>query len=66
MFNPKHFNLLHDFTKAELEYLIDFSIHLKNLKANRIPHEYLEGQNIALIFDKNIFKNTFGFRCSES
>lgn len=61
MDTPKHFNLLHDFTKAELDYLIDFSIHLKQLKANRIPHEYLKGQNIALIFDKTSSRTRSAF-----
>lgn len=41
-----------DFTKEELMYFIDFSIHLKELKAKGIPHRYLEGKNIALIFEK--------------
>lgn len=37
-----------DFTKEELQYLIDFSEHLKDLKKRGIPHHYLEGKNIAL------------------
>lgn len=41
-----------DFTKEELMHFIDFSIHLKELKAIGIPHRYLEGKNIALIFEK--------------
>ena len=41
-----------DFTPAEIEYLIDFSIHLKDLKKRNIPHEYLKGQNICLLFEK--------------
>lgn len=41
-----------DFTKEELMYFIDFSIHLKEMKANGTPHRYLEGKNIALIFEK--------------
>lgn len=61
MFNPKHFNLIQDFTKEELEYLIDFSIHLKKLKQNNIPHEYLKNQNIALIFDKTSSRTRAAF-----
>ncbi|SFC46065.1 ornithine carbamoyltransferase [Alkalibacterium subtropicum] len=41
-----------DFTKEELEYLIDFSAHLKEMKEKGIPHRYLEGKNIALLFEK--------------
>lgn len=33
-----------DFSRAELEYLVDFSIHLKELKKKGIPHHYLEGK----------------------
>ena len=41
-----------DYTKEELMYLIEFAEHLKELKKNRIPHRYLEGKNVALIFEK--------------
>lgn len=47
-----------DFTRAELEYLVDFSIHLKELKKKGIPHHYLEGKNIALYL-KNFDTDTF-------
>ena len=42
-----------DFTKEELMYLIDFSLHLKEMKKKGIPHHYLEGKNIALLFEKS-------------
>ena len=41
-----------DFTKQELEELIALSLKFKELKKNRIPHKYLEGLNIALLFEK--------------
>lgn len=50
-----------DFTKAELEYLIDFSIHLKDLKKRGIPHEYLKGKNIALLFEKTSTRTRAAF-----
>lgn len=50
-----------DFTPAELEYLIDFSIHLKDLKKRNIPHEYLKGQNIALLFEKSSTRTRSAF-----
>ena len=40
-----------DFTKQELEELIDLSIKFKQLKKEGIPHKYLDGLNIALIFE---------------
>ncbi len=50
-----------DFTKKELEYLIDFSLHLKKLKQKNIPHEYLKGQNIALLFEKSSTRTRAAF-----
>ena len=50
VFNGRSFLAEKDFTKAELEYLIDFSIYLKQLKKQNISHRYLEGKNIALLF----------------
>lgn len=41
-----------DYSKEELVYLIEFAEHLKYLKKSNIPHKYLEGKNIALIFEK--------------
>ena len=48
----KSFLTLKDFTKEEILYLIDLSAELKEMKKQRIPHRYLEGQNIALLFEK--------------
>lgn len=50
-----------NFTKQELEYLIDFSLHLKDLKKKGIPHHYLEGKNIALLFEKNSTRTRSAF-----
>lgn len=50
-----------DFTRDELMYLIDFSIHLKDLKKRHIPHEYLKGQNIALLFEKSSTRTRSAF-----
>ncbi|MCZ0718107.1 ornithine carbamoyltransferase [Aerococcus kribbianus] len=50
-----------DFTPEELEYLIDFSIHLKDLKKRNIPHEYLKGQNIVLLFEKSSTRTRSAF-----
>lgn len=50
-----------DFTKGEIEYLIDFAIHLKDLQKKNIPHRYLEGKNIALLFEKNSTRTRAAF-----
>lgn len=50
-----------DFTKQELEDLIDLSIKFKQLKKDRIPHKYLDGLNIALIFEKTSTRTRSAF-----
>ncbi|MDR1606572.1 MAG: ornithine carbamoyltransferase [Streptococcaceae bacterium] len=50
-----------DFTKEELAYLIDFAIHLKKLKQANIPHQYLAGKNIALLFEKTSTRTRSAF-----
>lgn|SRR5699024_3450536 len=60
-FQGRSFLSITDFSKAEIEYLIDFSIHLKKLKKNKIPHQYLKGQNIALLFEKSSTRTRSAF-----
>ena len=48
----KHFLKLLDFTPAEIQGMIDLAIDLKEKKKAGIPHRYLEGKNVALIFEK--------------
>lgn len=60
-FQGKSFLKINDFNKKELEYLIDFGIHLKHLKKNNIPHQYLKGQNIALLFEKSSTRTRAAF-----
>ncbi|MFL2030018.1 ornithine carbamoyltransferase [Loigolactobacillus zhaoyuanensis] len=50
-----------DFTPNELEYLIDFASHLKQLKQQNIPHHYLQGKNIALLFEKSSTRTRSAF-----
>lgn len=61
MFQGRNFIKIQDFSREEIEYLIDFSIHLKRLKKERIPHEYLKGQTIALLFDKTSTRTRASF-----
>lgn len=61
VFQGRSFLAEKDFTKAELEYLIDFSLHLKDLKKRNIPHHYLEGKNIALLFEKSSTRTRAAF-----
>lgn len=61
MFQGKSFLKIADFSKSEIEYLIDFSIHLKKMKKERIPHEYLKNQNICLLFEKTSTRTRAAF-----
>lgn len=60
-FQGKSFLAEKDFTQAELSYLIDFSQHLKELKKAGISHRYLEGKNIALLFEKTSTRTRAAF-----
>ncbi|MFT8557630.1 ornithine carbamoyltransferase [Liquorilactobacillus hordei] len=51
-FFGKSFLKENDFSAKELNFLIDFALHLKKLKEQNIPHQYLAGKNIALLFEK--------------
>ncbi len=61
VFQGRNFLKEVDYTKDELLYLIDFAIHLKDLKKKNIPHEYLKGQNIALLFEKTSTRTRSAF-----
>lgn len=49
-----------DFTEDEVLYLIELSEQFKRLKLAGTPHKYLEGKNIALLFEKTSTRT----RCS--
>jgi len=61
IFQGRSFLAEKDFTPAEIEYLVDFSLHLKALKKEGIPHRYLEGKNIALLFAKTSTRTRAAF-----
>lgn len=56
----KSFLKLLDFSKEEIEYLIDLAAEYKAKKKAGIPHKDCEGKNIALIFEKTSTRT----RCS--
>lgn len=61
VFQGRDFLAVKDFTPAEIEYLVDFAIHLKEMKKKGIPHRYLEGKNIALLFAKTSTRTRSAF-----
>ena len=56
----RNFLKLLDYTPAEIRYLLDVAKEFKNLKRNGVPHRYLEGKNIVLLFEKTSTRT----RCS--
>lgn len=64
MLNPlrgRHFLKLLDFTPQEIEYLLKLSKNFKDMKRAGIPHRYLEGKNIALLFQKTSTRTRCAF-----
>ena len=56
----RSFLKLLDFSSEEIRYLLDVSKEFKKLKLTNTPHKYLEGKNIALLFEKTSTRT----RCS--
>lgn len=56
----RHFLKLLDYSPAEIRYLLDLSKQFKDMKRCGIPHRYLEGKNIVLLFEKTSTRT----RCS--
>lgn len=56
----RDFLTLKDFTKEEIEYMLDLSAKLKYKKKNGIPMDELKGKNVVLIFEKTSTRT----RCS--
>lgn len=57
----RSFLKLLDFTPEEIKYLVNLSKEFKRLKLSRTPHRYLEGKNIVLLFEKNLYENALFF-----
>ncbi len=57
----RHFLTLKDFTKEEIEYLVDLSAELKRKKKQGIPVDTLTGKNVALIFEKTSTRTRSSF-----
>jgi ornithine carbamoyltransferase len=56
----RDFLKLLDFTNEEVEHFIDLAEQLKAMKKAGVPHRYLEGKNIVLLFEKTSTRT----RCS--
>ena len=61
MENHTHFLKLLDFTPAEIQQFLHTAADLKAKKKAGIPHRYLEGKNVALIFEKTSTRTRCAF-----
>lgn len=57
----RNFLTLLDYSKEEIWYLLDLAKDLKDKKKNGIPHRYLEGKNIVLLFEKTSTRTRCAF-----
>ena len=57
----RDFLKLLDYTPEEIRHLLDVAIELKRKKHNGEPHRYLEGKQIAMIFEKDSTRTRCAF-----
>ncbi|HJF65907.1 MAG TPA: ornithine carbamoyltransferase [Slackia equolifaciens] len=50
-----------DFSAEEINYLLDLARDFKNMKRAGVPHRYLEGKNIVLLFEKTSTRTRCAF-----
>ena len=56
----RSFLTLLDYTPQEIRYLLDLAKQFKAMKRSGVPHRYLQGKNIVLLFEKTATRT----RCS--
>ncbi len=57
----KHYLKLLDFSAQEIRYLLDLSKNFKDMKRAGVPHKYLEGKNVVLLFEKTSTRTRCAF-----
>ena len=57
----RSFLKLFDYTPEEIEYLLDLAVDFKRMKRSGVPHRYLEGKNIVLLFEKTSTRTRCAF-----
>ena len=61
MNNHMHLLKLLDYSPAEIQQFLDTAADLKAKKKAGIPHRYLEGKNVALLFEKDSTRTRCAF-----
>lgn len=57
----RHFLTLKDYTKEEILEIVDLALAIKQEQKARIPHPYLAGQTLAMIFEKSSTRTRVSF-----
>ena len=57
----KHFLTLNDYDTNELHYLLDEALTLKRLQKQGVPHPFLSGKVLAMIFEKSSTRTRVSF-----
>lgn len=57
----RSFISLHDFNAEDIQYILEVGAHLKNLQKNGIPHSYLAGKTLGMIFQKSSTRTRVAF-----
>lgn len=57
----RHFLKLLDYSSDEIRYLLRLSKQFKDMKLAGVPHRYLEGKNIVLLFEKTSTRTRCAF-----
>ena len=60
----RDFLTLMDFSKEEVEYFLDAAAELKRSWSMRVPHEYLKGKTVALLFEKHSTRTRTSFQAA--
>lgn len=57
----RSFISLHDFNAEDIQYILEVGAHLKTLQKKRIPHPYLAGKTLGMIFQKSSTRTRVAF-----
>jgi ornithine carbamoyltransferase len=60
-FKGKDFLTLMDFTRDQVEFIVDTAIEFKRKLATNEPHEYLKGKTIGILFEKPSTRTRISF-----
>ncbi|MBO4853275.1 MAG: ornithine carbamoyltransferase, partial [Schwartzia sp.] len=57
----KDFLSIHDLMPGDVEDILDFAANLKAMQEGGVPHRYLEGKTLGMIFEKSSTRTRVSF-----